>query len=84
MIVDALWSVLEFILTPLISILPVLDVLEALPHPGVVGNALHSIDVYVPILTPMRWLMGIVKTASYFIPVALFVWLWRLIPGKAS
>lgn len=84
MLIDFLAGLVLGLVEPLLSALPVFDVVAALPDPTELYRYLSVVDYWVPIKAPLGLLVDVLKLGAFFVPVALFVWLWRLIPGKAT
>lgn len=84
MIVDGLVNLLMGLLSPILQLLPVADVAGWLPEPTDVANYVGMADTWVPIREPLLFIAQLLEWGQLFIPVALFVWVWKLIPGKMS
>lgn len=85
MLLDLLWKIVSTLINPVVSLLPITDLTG-----GLVGSReritswLHNADMYVPILTPMQLIVDVLQVGAFFVPVAIAVWLYRLIPGKLT
>lgn len=85
MIADALWGILSTLIGPLLDVLPTFPWSDDMTAWGdSLSTALWRVDQWVPILAPLGMLRTVLGWGALFVPVAVAVWLWRLLPGKAT